>query len=176
MQAESEPDDSSSEVHAIFKTPLSAKRRKCSASTSSSSVSTPPDPDLIHSALKQASDTLKNINSPIVKDELDHYGAMVACQLRGLTEEQRSMAMLRFSQLIHDIKFSQPPTHNYNSATPNSMPSHSSIDNCYSQPDHTSHFISNSAMSTPHSNPSHSPTNPYSLRDYMLNFNPGYGK
>lgn len=174
MQAESESDDTSySEVHATFKTPVSAKRRKPSiSSTSSSSASTPTtiDPDSVHSALKQASDTLKNITSPVSKDELDHYGAMVACQLRTLTEEQRSMAMLRFSQMIHEIKFLQP--HPYVNSKPttsmlNSIPSHSST-NMFSQPDHSTQFNSNSTI--PNTNQSHSTSNMYSLPDHYHSF------
>lgn len=105
MQADSDVDEfgSHSDVQATFKTPV-AKRRKSSLSSSASSSTTTTN---VESTLSLATDTLRKLSSSAPqKDELDHFGSMVACQLRSLPEEQRSMAMLRFSAIIHEMKYS----------------------------------------------------------------------
>ena len=73
-----------------------------------------------------ASSTLEKVACP--KDECDHFGAMVACQLRSLPEHQRSLAMLQFSQLIHNLKYPTNINHFSSMPSPSPAPAPSATD------------------------------------------------
>ena len=81
--------------------PTPAKKPK--TATPLESISPP-----LSEAISDASSILKNFSSAShQKDECDHYGSLIACQLRGLSPQQRAIVMMEFNQIMFRARFGQ---------------------------------------------------------------------